>query len=354
MLQKTAEKSYIRSKQKYGVISQNIMRNPYITPTAKALYSYLASFAGSENTAFPGRNLICHDMGFNKDTFTKYMWELECWDIVQKEKLRGQSGQFNNNLYILDHYPELVMMEKDIFEERYWPELEKQLKSKGNKSKSDKSASSPCPKFSDMDETDSPCPKIPDTVKPDPVEPDPVFSDTNNNSLNNNSLNNNRFNNNNLNNNNEVVSTSLELPSMVEEDKTAVVVVPSTQFSTGDKLESVDRAARNILNTADVKLIFSKQGITSLPDAIIQQLRTSYSQNELIKIAQVLHQKKEQGYIKNPTGLLVSGRAIPDSILRNEFYPDTDKKKKAASQERSSKAPERQYSEYEIYIPPGR
>lgn len=337
------DKSYIRSKQKYGIISQNIMRNPFITPTAKALYSYLASFAGSENTAFPGRDLICHDMGFNKDTFTKYMWELECWEIVQKEKFRGQGGQFDNNVYILDHYPELVMIDRKLFEESYWPELEELIKSK--KRKPNKTASSPCPKFSDTVESGSPCPKIPDMVIPDPVEPDPVFSDTNINSLNINNINNNSLNNNNG------TNTSLELFS-TEEQKKSVVVVSSNQIiiSKEGEQQSVGHDVSDPKNTGSVKQIFTSQNILGLPDPVIEQLASNYTPDELNKIAQVLREKKEQGHIKNPAGLLVTGRDIPDAILRNEFYPD--KKKKSTVGPDVSQTTGNQYSEYEIYVPP--
>lgn len=162
------ENNLIRTKQKYGVISQNIMRHPHISIIAKSLYAYLAGFAGSENSAFPGRDLVCHEMGFNKDTFSKYMWELQCWQIVQVEQIRGKAGQFDSNLYILDHYPSYVMMNHDEFEEKVWPQLQTLIKSKGRRNKNNNpeiSASSPCPKSSDM------------------VEPDPVERDTNNNIL---------------------------------------------------------------------------------------------------------------------------------------------------------------------------
>jgi len=284
-------KNLIRSKQKFGIISQNIMRNPYITVTAKALYAYLAGFAGAENSAFPGRELICHEMGLNKDTFSKYMWELQCWQIITVEKCRSEKGNFENNLYILDHYPETVMLNQ----KELWLELQKQIKSKNKKSSKEpeNTGLSPCPKFSDTGKIEQPCPKIPDPVQPDPVQPDPVISDTKNNILKNNILKNNIFNNRRENN-------SKEKGKKTQEN---VVVEKSNQ----------------------INQIFSSRDI-QVSSAIIQTLH-EYSLNEITKIADALLSKKKQGKIKNPGGLLASHPEVIDAILKDNFYPDTRKTK---------------------------
>jgi hypothetical protein len=326
--------SFIRSKQKYGIISQNIMRNPYITPTAKALYGYLAGFAGAENTAFPGRDLVCHEMGINKNTFTKYLWELQCWQIVQKERTRGGKGRgkgrFENNVYILDHYPPYVMMERKDFEESVWPNLHEDILGK-KKMNADITASSPCTKISDMDKINSPCTKIPDMVKPDLVEPDPVISDTNNNSINNN-----RFKNNNINNNNKKEVTRELSP----DNKNRSVVVGSS-LSSESKEDGPLCTEPDQKRISNVECIFADQGILGLSRNTLIDL-TRYSQDQLMKIAQVLRQKKEKGQVLNPSGLLASCPGVTDAILRGDFYP------KFQSAPKTKEA-----SEYEIYVPPG-
>lgn len=327
-------KNLIRSKQKYGIISQNIMRHSCISATAKALYAYLAGFAGSENTAFPGRDLICYEMGLNKDTFSKYMWELQCWQVIEIEKNRGQKGQWDNNLYILDHYPSYVMMDQKEFEKEIWPELKKVIKPERKKT-GDKSAQntaiSPCPKFSDTVKNDSPCPKLPDTVEPDPVEPDPVISDTNNNSLNNNSLNNNIINNENL-----------DLIPNVELDQNIAVDVLTTEIKKNKERQKVDNKSQ--VTHEQVREKFVEHGINDLPEKVIKVLRV-YTYGEISKIAVTLQNKKKQGKVTNPVGLLVTHPEVIQAILRDEFLPDTqiDTRGNMGSQKRDWG---------ELYVPP--
>ncbi len=345
-MQKATEKNFIRSKQRYGMISQNIMRNPFITPTAKALYGYLAGFAGAENSAFPGRDLVCHEMGLNKDTFSKYIWELQCWQIIEIEKIRGQKGQWENNIYILDHYPAFVMMERKDFEESVWPEL------KGNIKKSKKpfkSTTSPCPKISDMDETGSPYPKKPDTVKPDLVEPDPEISDINNNSLKNNS-----FKSNNLNNNNLEDHNHENIPGEVSH--ISDVVVESASLNSLNELREAEadetqNSKQTVIKKGDPVTIFAAEaGIINIPTQVIEQLQ-KYPDEDLKKIAQTLKDRKDRGLIKNPSGLLFCRPEVPDAILKGEFYPDLPKQKKTVADKLKDVA-WRQSDEYEIYVPP--
>jgi|LSQX01.1.fsa_nt_gb hypothetical protein len=311
-------KNFIRSKQKYGIISQNIMRNAHITAVAKALYAYLSGFAGSDNAAFPSRELICFEMNLNKDTFSKYMWELQCWQIITIEKNRGSRGVFENNLYILDHYPEFVMMEPNDFINNIWGDLQELIKSKNHKKKIQKkdaqiSASAPCPKIPDTVKNDSPCPDLPDTVQPDPVRPCPVKPDTNNNILNNNILNNNILNN-----------------SDILED------------SSNSNMESESDDVVVDLDINKISKKFEMCGMPNLPNKVIKILQ-KYSDDEISKIAETLQSKKNQGKIKNPIGLLTSYPETIDAILDNSFYPDI---------KNVSKNTKLSNRDYEIYIPP--
>ena len=124
------ENLLIRSKQSYGIISQNIMKHSYISAIAKALYAYLASLAGSTNTTFMGQDQACHEMGINRNTLLRYMWELKCWQIIQVEQSRGEKSQYALNQYIINHCPEYIMMEQSDFEENILPLLRKLIDSK--------------------------------------------------------------------------------------------------------------------------------------------------------------------------------------------------------------------------------
>ncbi|MGI5878963.1 MAG: hypothetical protein ACOX6L_00020 [Syntrophomonadaceae bacterium] len=65
----------------------------------------------------------------------------------------------------------------------------------------------------------------------------------------------------------------------------------------------------------------------------------SFSENEFKQVSYVLAEKKTQGKIKNPTGLLMKNpESVIKQILENSFYPDLQKKK--------------QNDEYEIFSLP--
>lgn len=119
----------------FGIIPKHIMKNTDVSLQAKGIYAYLCSYAGNKDTAFPSVKLITYELGVSKDTFYKYLSELQLKGYVEIEKERDK-GKFCHNVYRL-----------------------------------------------------LPCPKSSDTVLSDTVLPDTVFSDTNINSSNINSIN---------------------------------------------------------------------------------------------------------------------------------------------------------------------
>lgn len=84
----------------YGQISQEIMRDKTISRDAKTIYAYLVSFAGSKDIAFPGRDLICEELGFkNKDTYYKYLKELKDKGLIWVEQQKDKNKKFSKNIY---------------------------------------------------------------------------------------------------------------------------------------------------------------------------------------------------------------------------------------------------------------
>lgn len=296
----------IRSKQAFGIISQNIMRNPYITRTAKQMYAYLASFAGASNTAFPSRDLVCHEMNINKDTFTKYMWELQCWKITEIERTRGAKGLFTRNLYIVDHYPEYVMMDRKDFEINIWPVLEEQINSKIKKKDKtpDVSASKPCP-------------KLPDMVAPYPVRPD-----TKNNSIKNNIIKNN--------------NTPLRGCCCCEDVKNINKNDDSSRFQENDTSGSK-------LSQKTIKRIMREYDVT-LPKKTLDVL-SDYTEADLHKIGSTLCKKRSEGKILNPSGILATKpEEVCRAILCGQFYPSRPSQHKPMQKQWQS--------ESEFYIAP--
>lgn len=113
-------KNEVRQYTGYGLVRQTVMRDSTLSIPAKALFAYLASFAGASSKAWPSVSLIMKELNMSKDTFYKYIKELRDRGYIEVEKKR-KNGKWLSNIYTL---------------------------------------------------VEPPCPKIPDTVKPDTVNQD--------------------------------------------------------------------------------------------------------------------------------------------------------------------------------------
>lgn len=82
-----------------------IMQDRNLHIAAKAIYAYLASFAGAASCCYPSRGKICSDLGISSDTFSKYLKQLtDCGYLtVTQEK---EHGRFAHNVYTL---PDMVV-----------------------------------------------------------------------------------------------------------------------------------------------------------------------------------------------------------------------------------------------------
>lgn len=89
-------------KGAYGVVFQDVTRNNKLTPAAKGLYAYLASFCGDKDECFPSVDLILREMGFSRETFYKHINALVAAGVVKKRQL-SQNGRFGRTVYEITH-----------------------------------------------------------------------------------------------------------------------------------------------------------------------------------------------------------------------------------------------------------
>lgn len=99
----------------YGIIFRSVMRDTSLSIGAKAVYAYLCTFAGNKKIAFPSRKLMCHELGINKDTLTKYMRNLLDAGYIKKEQEKV-SGKFAHNVYTIYDIPESQSVENTVSE----------------------------------------------------------------------------------------------------------------------------------------------------------------------------------------------------------------------------------------------
>nr|WP_276516892.1 helix-turn-helix domain-containing protein [Staphylococcus petrasii] len=88
----------------YGLVFKRVMKDTNIDIEAKALYSYLSAYAGSSETAFPGVNLICHELNISDKRFKKYRKQLEDNGYLTVVRERTNNG-FSKNIYTIEHNP---------------------------------------------------------------------------------------------------------------------------------------------------------------------------------------------------------------------------------------------------------
>lgn len=85
----------------YGISPKMVMRDTDLTIESKAIYAYMASFAGNGANAFPKIATACKDLNISKDRFVKHREYLIEKGYITIEKHRKE-GKFENNVYVLN------------------------------------------------------------------------------------------------------------------------------------------------------------------------------------------------------------------------------------------------------------
>jgi len=127
----------------FGNIPKLLMQDRRITPEAKCIYAYFASYAGAGSSAFPSVSKIIYDLCMCKTRYYKHFKLLDEHGYITVERVK-ESGKFSHNIYILNTKIE------------------------------------PRPRNEDTE----PCPKFGDTVNGDTVNEDTNTNNSNTNSIN--------------------------------------------------------------------------------------------------------------------------------------------------------------------------
>ncbi|QQN53650.1 helix-turn-helix domain-containing protein [Staphylococcus pasteuri] len=91
----------------YGLVFKRVMKDKDISIEAKALYSYLSAYGGSDESSFPSVELIKHELNIGKQRYQRARRELENAGYLQVD--RKQNGNiYGSNLYTLFHIPRQV------------------------------------------------------------------------------------------------------------------------------------------------------------------------------------------------------------------------------------------------------
>lgn len=89
----------------YGLCPQMVFRDSRLEPGAKAIYGYLASFAGAGMTAFPSQALMLEELNMSRPTYTKHLKQLQAYGYVKVERRKNKRNEFMSNVYELVREP---------------------------------------------------------------------------------------------------------------------------------------------------------------------------------------------------------------------------------------------------------
>jgi DnaD/phage-associated family protein len=95
-------------REGYGIVAKTVMRNKDLSAEAKAIYSYICSFAGSGTTAFPSAELMMHELNLGDNRFYKYRKELVDKGYITIIKQRNGSRR-EKNIYQIEIEPSKVL-----------------------------------------------------------------------------------------------------------------------------------------------------------------------------------------------------------------------------------------------------
>lgn len=91
-------------REGYGIVAKLVMRDKSLSPEAKAIYSYICSFAGSGTTAFPSAELMMNELNMGDKRFYKFRKELinKGYIIILKQR---NGNRREKNIYQIEIEP---------------------------------------------------------------------------------------------------------------------------------------------------------------------------------------------------------------------------------------------------------
>ena len=128
-----------KKKGGFGVVYQEVLRNENLSPESKAIYAYLAGFAGKGNTCYPARKMMLAELGMSETRFSKHMNPLIALGVVSVERERN-GNVYGKNIYTISHEIQIVENEDSRRSENLSVENEsvENLSTKNNNIKSNR------------------------------------------------------------------------------------------------------------------------------------------------------------------------------------------------------------------------
>lgn len=100
-IEKDLIKGFKINSKGFGFFSKLVIRDPSISYQAKAIYCYICSLAGCNNSVLVSKNTMQKELGMSKETLQKYISELIDKGLIKVEQSKNNNGEFSPNIYTL-------------------------------------------------------------------------------------------------------------------------------------------------------------------------------------------------------------------------------------------------------------
>lgn len=88
--------------QGYGMLPKSVMQDQRLTIEAKAIYAYIASYAGAGTTAFPSKKKIAADLRISEERLYNHRKQLIKCGYITVTQERGAGGILGKTIYTLE------------------------------------------------------------------------------------------------------------------------------------------------------------------------------------------------------------------------------------------------------------
>ena len=104
----------IHRKGSYSQVkTENILKDPRLTASAKAIFMYLCSRSGGKSEINTNRKKVLHDLDMGSDMYKNHLDKLKNLGYVSTERIRGVDGRIGGVKFIIN-YNKLLSLKNEF------------------------------------------------------------------------------------------------------------------------------------------------------------------------------------------------------------------------------------------------
>ena len=104
----------IHRKGSYSQVkTENILKDPRLTASAKAIFMYLCSRSGGKSELNTNRKKVLHDLNIGPDMYKTHLDKLKNLGYVSTERIRGADGRIGGVKFIIN-YNKLLSLKNEF------------------------------------------------------------------------------------------------------------------------------------------------------------------------------------------------------------------------------------------------